>query len=383
MSPSGPLAGVTIIELAGMGALPFGTGKLGDMGADVIRVHRTSEVPASPQPARYSEYNRGRRSIAVDLKQPEGVEVVRRLAETADAFAESFRPGVAERLGVGPDDLWVRNPKLVYARLTGWGQDGPLAMAAGHSLNYEGLTGAIGSIGSPHGPPIPLLQVLGDFAGGGLHLAFGVVCALWEAQRSGKGQVIDVAMLDGVASLYSVFYGMASSGMHTEDIGTNFFDGGSPAYNVYETSDGKFVTVAPIEPQFWALLLEKLGIEPASAPNRDDPAEWEAMKSRLAEVFLTRTRSEWQDLLEGTDACFSPVYRFGEVHEHPHNVARGLFRQTPDGGRELTPSPRFSRTPGEPQSSYTHPGSNTDEVLAQAGYGPTDITKLRKSGAVG
>jgi alpha-methylacyl-CoA racemase len=383
VSPGGPLVGVTIIELAGTGALPFGTGKLGDMGADVIRVHRPSEVPVTPRPARYAEYNRGRRSIAVDLKQPEGVEVVRRLAESADAFAESFRPGTTERLGVGPDDLWRRNPKLVYARLTGWGQDGPLAMTAGHSLNYEALAGAIGSIGPQHGPPIPLLQVLGDFAGGGLQLAFGVMCALWEAQRSGKGQVIDVAMLDGVASLYSVFYSMAANGMHTQDIGTNFFDGGSPVYNVYETSDANFITVAAIEPHFWAVLLDKLGLEPASVPDRDDPAEWDALKARLAEVFLTRTRREWQDLLEGTDACFSPVYRLHEAHEHPHNTARNLFRETPDGGRELTPSPRFSRTPGEPRPSYAQPGSNTDEVLSQIGYDAADITQLRKTGAVG
>src|SRR2546423_2778538 len=222
MTSGGPLAGFTIVELAGLGALPFGSGKLADMGADVIRVHRTNEVPDEPRAARYSEYNRGRRSIAVDLKQPEGIEVIHRLVEHADAFVESFRPGVCERLGLGPDDLLARNPKLVYGRLTGWGQDGPLAHAAGHSLNYESLTGAIGSIGPPGGPPVPLLMVLGDFAGGGLNLAFGVACALFEAQRSGKGQVIDAAMVDGVASLFQSFYGMAATGFHSEDIGSNF-----------------------------------------------------------------------------------------------------------------------------------------------------------------
>src|SRR5438128_791209 len=271
-SRSGPLAGITVIELAGLGALPFGTQKLGDMGADVIRVHRASEVPASPEPAPYSEYNRGRRSIAVELKNPDGVEVVRRLVEHADAFVESFRPGVCERLGIGPDNLLARNPKLVYGRLTGWGQDGPLAHAAGHSLNYESLTGAIGSIGPPGGPPVPLLMVLGDFAGGGLNLAFGVACALFEAQRSGKGQVIDAAMVDGVASLFQSFYGMAATGFHSEDIGSNFFDGGSPSYNVFETADGKFVSVAPIEPQFWALVVETLGLD--DLPDRDDKANW-------------------------------------------------------------------------------------------------------------
>lgn len=378
-APAGPLAGTTIIEMAGLGALPFGTGKLADMGADVIRVHRTGEVPAEPFPHVYSEYNRGRRSIAVDLKHPDGVEVVRALAERTDALVESFRPGVCERLGIGPDDLWARNPKLVFGRLTGWGQEGPLAPSAGHSLNYEAITGAIGSIGPKGGPPIPLLQVLGDFAGGGLHLAYGVVCALLEAQRSGKGQVVDVAMADGVMSLYSVFYGMAASGMHTDDTGTNFFDGGSPVYNVYETADGRYVTVAPIEPQFYALLLDKLGLDPASVPNRDDPAQWDALKDVFAGIFRQKTRDEWQEVLEGTDVCFAPVYRLSEAHEHPHNVARGVFRDLPGGGRELVPSPRFSRTPGQPQPNYAYPGADTDEVLTQFGLDPE---KLRASGAV-
>jgi alpha-methylacyl-CoA racemase len=378
----GPLAGTTIIELAGLGALPFGTGKLADMGADVIRVHRTSEVPGEPVPFVYSEYNRGRRSIAVDLKHPEGVEVVRRLAERADAFVESFRPGVTERLGLGPDDLLARNPKLVYGRLTGWGQEGPLSMTAGHSLNYEAITGVVGTIGPQHGPPVPTLMILGDFAGGGLHLAYGVVCALLEAQRSGKGQVVDVAMADGVMSLMGTFYGMTAGGMHTEDIGTNFFDGGSPVYNIYETSDGKFVTVAPIEPQFYAVLLDKLGLDPATLPNRDDPAEWEALKKVFADIFRTRTRAEWQELLEGTDACFAPVYRLGEVHEHPHNVARGAFRATPTGGRELVPAPRFSRTPGQPGPNYAYAGADTDAVLGEIGLDGDEVGKLRASGAV-
>ena len=381
MTRGGPLAGFTIVELAGLGALPFGTGKLADMGADVIRVHRTNEVPGEPTAPRYSEYNRGRRSIAVDLKQPEGIEVIHRLVERADAFVESFRPGVCERLGIGPDDLLARNPRLVYGRLTGWGQDGPLAQSAGHSLNYESLTGAIGSIGPEHGPPVPLLMVLGDFAGGGLHLAYGVVCALLEAQRSGEGQVVDVAMVDGVASLFSTFYGMAGSGMHTEDIGTNFFDGGSPVYNVYETADGKYVTVAPIEPQFWALLLDKLGLEPVA--DRDDRASWPELKQQLTEVFKTKTRDEWQAELEGTDVCFAPVFRLAEAHEHPHNIERGLFRPTPDGaGRELTPAPRFSRTPGQPGPSYAHPGSDTTDILLAAGFTAADIAKLRATGAV-
>jgi alpha-methylacyl-CoA racemase len=378
---SGPLHGVTVIELAGLGALPFGTLKLADMGADVIRVERASEVPAEPTPRPFSEWDRGRRCIAVDLKHPDGVEVVLSLAARADALVESFRPGVAERLGVGPDDAMARNPRLVYGRLTGWGQDGPLAQSAAHSLNYESITGAIGSIGGVGGPPVPLLQVLGDFGGGGLHLAYGVVCALFEAQRSGKGQVVDAAMVDGVAAIFSVFYGMARSGMHTEDIGTNLFDGGAPFYNVYETADGKFVTLAPIEPHFYAQLLEQLGID-RDLPAQYDREHWPAMKDRIAAVVRTKTRAEWEAQLGGTDVCFAPVYRFGEAHEHPHNVARGMFVPAPDGGRQVAPAPRFSRTEATPGPSYAYPGADTDAVLGEFGFAPEDIARLRESGAV-
>jgi len=381
---SGPLHGVTVIELAGLGALPFATLKLADMGADVIRVDRAGEVPASPPdpPRPFSEWDRGRRSIGVDLKHPDGVEVVLALAERADALVESFRPGVVERLGVGPDAALARNPKLVYGRLTGWGQDGPLAQSAGHSLNYESITGAIGSVGTPGGPPVPILQVLGDFAGGGLHLAYGVVCALFEAQRSGKGQVVDAAMVDGVASIFSVFYGMASSGMHTDDIGTNLFDGGAPFYSVYETADGKYVTLAPIEPHFYAQLLAQLGIDAEGLPGQYDRSQWPAMKERIATAVGTKTRAEWETQLAGTDVCFAPVYRFGEAHEHPHNVARDMFVPTPDGGRQVAPAPRFSRTRVEPGSSYAHAGADTDAVLTEFGFDPAEITRLRAAGAV-
>lgn len=380
----GPLAGVTIIELAGLGALPFGTYKLADMGADVIRVNRASEVPAEPptNKVRVSEFDRGRRSIAVDLKSPEGVEVVLRLCERADAMLEAFRPGVAERLGVGPDDALARNPKLVYGRMTGWGQDGPLAHSAAHSLNYESLTGAIGSIGPEHGPPIPLLQVLGDFAGGGLHLAFGVVCALFEAQRSGKGQVVDAAMIDGVASIFSVFYGMSASGMHTEDIGTNLFDGGAPFYAVYETADGKYVTLAPIEPHFYAQLLEQLGLDPTELGEQYDKSAWPAAKEKIAAVVRTKTRAEWDAQLGGTDVCFAPVYRFGEAHEHPHNQARNLFVPAADGSLQVAPAPRFSRTVAEPGEAYRYPGVDTDAVLGEFGFAAAEISGLRDRGAI-
>jgi len=306
----GPLVGLRIVELAGMGALPFGTQKLADLGADVIRVHRISEVPAVPVPHTYSEYDRGRRSIAVDLKNSRGVEVIKALAGTADVFAESFRPGVCERLGIGPEALFETNPQLIYARLTGWGQEGPLATVAGHSLNYEAITGAIGSIGPRGGPPIPLLQVLGDFAGGGLHFAFGVLAAVFEAQRSGQGQVVDVAMVDGVLSLYSVYYAMSRSGYHSDETGTNFFDGGSPSYNVYETADGKYVTAAPLEPQFYAVLVDALGMNLGSLPDREDPANWNELIERFQAVFKTKTHDEWEALLSPIDACFAPVYAF-------------------------------------------------------------------------
>jgi alpha-methylacyl-CoA racemase len=390
--PHGPLTGYRVLELAGLGALPYGTMKLADMGADVIRINRVSEAPAeTPAPLEpdsrqfWREFDRGRRSIAVDLKAPDGVALVLRLAETSDVLLEAFRPGVAERLGLGPEAVMARNPKLVYGRLTGWGQDGPLALVAGHSLNYESLSGAIGSVGPVGGPPVPLLQVLGDFAGGGLHLAYGVVCALLEASRTGKGQVVDTAMLDGVMSLYSVFYGMSASGMHTEEIGSNLFDGGAPFYNVYETSDGKYVTAAPIEPHFYRQLLDALEIPADELPEQYDRSRWPEVRERLASVFRTRTRDEWQALLEGTDVCFAPVMRLAEAHEHPHNVARGSFVSTPDGGRQLRPSPRLSGMAANGDAvnpSYAYVGADTDAVLGEYGLDASEIAALRTRGVV-
>jgi alpha-methylacyl-CoA racemase len=373
---------VTVIELAGLGALPFATLKLADMGCDVIRVNRPSEVPDQPEDRGHREFDRGRRSIAVDLKRPEGVEVVLRLVEHADVLVEAMRPGVAERLGVGPDEAMARNPRLVYGRLTGWGQDGPLAQAAAHSINYEAITGAIGSIGPVGGPPVPLLQVLGDFAGGGMHLAYGVACALFEAQRSGKGQVVDAAMVDGVLSIYSVFHAMARAGMHTNDIGTNLFDGGAPFYNVYETADRKFVTIAPLEPHFYKVLLGHLGLDEREVPDQYDQSSWPAMRDRFADIFRARTRDEWQELLEGTDACFAPVYRLDEAAGHPHNVARDAF--VPSGGEsvQVAPSPRFSRTVPEARPSYAWVGADTDEVLAQMGFTRAELGDLRARGAI-
>jgi alpha-methylacyl-CoA racemase len=376
----GPLTGVTIVELAGLGALPFGSLKLADMGADVIRVERVADVPAERAARPHSSWDRGRRSIAVDLKRPSGIETVLRLAEKADAFLESFRPGVVERLGVGPDQVLARNPRIVYGRLTGWGQTGTLAPYAGHSLNYEAITGVIRAIGPRGGPPVPILQIAGDFAGGGLSLAYGVVCALLDAQRSGKGQVVDVAMTDGVMSLLAPYYGMQASGMHTEELGENLFDGGAPFYNVYETADGKYVSVAPIEPHFYALLLEKIGLAGEDLPDQYDRSQWPALRARFAEVFRTKTRDEWCELLEKTDACFAPVLTFTEAREYHHNVERGSFVE---GSNAVEVAPRLSRTPGDAtRPSPAWPGADTDDVLGEMGFDPDEIARLRDDGAI-
>ena len=378
---AGPLSGIKVLELAGLGALPFGSLKLADMGADVVRVDRLSEVPENPEPRPHNFWDRGRRSIALDLKDPRGVDTVLRLVEGADVFLEAFRPGVAERLGLGPEDIHARNPRVVYGRLTGWGQDGPLAHAAGHSLNYEAITGATRSIGPRGGPPVPLLTLLGDFAGGGLHLAYGVVCALMEAQRSGRGQVVDAAMVDGVMSLMGVFHGMDAIGMMSDATGTNLFDGGAPFYNVYETRDGRYVSIAPMEPHFYALLLEKIGLDPEGLPDQYDEARWPELRERFAEVFRTRTRDEWSEILEGTDACYAPVLTLAEARDYPHNRARNTFLEG-ENPSELAPSPRLSETPGEVKPSPAWVGADTRAVLLEAGFSEAEVEALRGHGAI-
>ena len=377
---NGPLHGIRVIELAGLGALPYGSLRLADMGADIIRIERLTDVPTEPVTRPRSSWDRGRRSIGVDLKHPDGIATVLQLAAQADVFLESFRPGVVERLGLGPDVILARNERTVYGRLTGWGQTGPLALTAGHSLNYESITGVIRAIGPAGGPPVPLLQIVGDFAGGGLSLAYGVVCALLEVQRTGKGQVIDAAMVDGATALLGPFYGMAESGMHTDELGSNLFDGGAPFYNVYETADAKYVSVAPIEPHFYALLIDKMGLANEDLPQQYDRGCWPELRARFTEVFLTKTRDEWCALLEGTDACFAPVLTFTEARSYPHNVARQLFV---DDSPEIAVAPRLSRTPGNPRRpSPAYPGADTDTVLREAGFTNATIEHLRDQGAI-
>jgi alpha-methylacyl-CoA racemase len=378
----GPLAGITVIEIAGIGPGPYCGMLLADMGADVIRVDRAQAVqggdPARP-PA--DLLARGRRSVGVDLKNPEGVEVVLKLVERADALFEGFRPGVAERLGIGPDECLARNPRLVYGRMTGWGQDGPYAAAAGHDINYISLAGALEPIGRRGEAPVPPLNLVGDFGGGGMFLAFGIACGIVEAQRSGQGQVIDAAMVDGAASLMTMTHSFRAMGIWNDERGTNMLDTGAHYYDVYETADGKYVSIGSIEPQFYAELLRLTGLEGEELPWQQDRSHWPELKERFAAIFRTKSRAEWCELMEGTDVCFAPVLAIPEAVEHPHNVARGTFVEVA-GITQPGPAPRFSRTPGEIRRPPPHAGQHTDEVLRDAGLDADAVAKLRAAGAV-
>jgi len=379
----GPLEGVRIIEIAGIGPGPFSAMMLADMGADVIRVDRADRVrPADSDAPSADVMNRGRRSIAVDLKKPEGVEVVLALAETADGLIEGFRPGVAERLGIGPDECSARNPRLVYGRMTGWGQDGPYARTAGHDINYISLAGALGAMGRRGQGPVPPLNLVGDFGGGGLLLAFGMVCALLEARSSGQGQVVDAAMVDGTATLTTFIYGLLASGFWSDEVGTNMLDSGAHYYDVYETSDSKYVSIGSIEPQFYAELRRLLGLDDPRWDAQNDKTAWPALKEELAAVFRTRTRDEWCEILEGSDVCFAPVLHPREAPAHPHNEARGTFTEVA-GITQPRPAPRFSRTDGEIRRPPCQPGRHTDELLIELlGLDDDALEALRLTGAV-
>ncbi len=378
----GVLSGYRIIELAGIGPAPMCAMLLSDMGADVVRIDRMADAGLGVQvQTKYSLLNRGRRSVALDLKRPEAADAVLRMVGKADALIEGFRPGVMERLGLGPDVCLGRNPKLVYGRMTGWGQEGPLAQAAGHDINYIALAGALYSIGRRGEAPVPPLNLVGDFGGGALYLALGVVAGILEAQKSGKGQVVDVAMVDGVASLMTAIYGMHGAGIWTNERGTNILDTGAHYYDVYETRDGKHISVGSIEAKFYEELLERSGLKNQELPRQNDRPSWPRMKERLKTLFLTRTRDEWCKIMEGTDICFAPVLSMDEAPQHPHNQTRGTFI-TQDGVTQPAPAPRFSRTPSAIQSPPATPGEHTEEALSDWGFSSADLEKLRTCGAI-
>jgi alpha-methylacyl-CoA racemase len=343
MAGTGPLSGLRVVELEGIGPVPHAAMVLADLGADVVRVGRPSGGLQIGPGGAVDPTVRGRRVISANLKEPAGREAVLSLAERADVLVEGLRPGVTERLGVGPEDCLGRNPRLVYGRMTGWGQDGPLAQRAGHDINYISLTGALHAIGRAGERPVPPLNLVGDFGGGSMLLVTGVLAALWEAQRSGQGQVVDAAMIDGASLLVQMVWGMLPSGWWTDERGANLLDGAAPFYDTYTCADGRFVAVGAIEPQFYRALLDGLGLAADELPGQLDRSRWPELKARLAEIFATRTRDEWAAVFDGTDACVTPVLAFGEVPGHPHVAARGTVVDR-DGVLQAAPAPRFSRT---------------------------------------
>lgn len=380
----GPLHGYRILEIAGIGPGPFAAMVLADLGAEVIRVDRIQAVRGpAPDTPHVDVSNRGRRNVAVDLKHPDGVATLLRLVESADALIEGFRPGVMERLGVGPDVCSARNPKLVFGRMTGWGQDGPYSMAAGHDINYIALAGALAHFGRAGEPPTPPLNMVGDFGGGGMLLALGVVCGLLESVKSGQGQVVDAAMVDGAALMMTMFWAFKAMGAFDENArGTNLLDTGAHFYDVFLCADDQYVSIGSIEPQFYAELLRLTGLS-------DDPdllqqmnkGQWPQLKTRLAGVLATKTRDQWCELMEGTDVCFAPVLTMSEAAQHPHNIARSTFVEIA-GITQPAPAPRFSRTVADMPAPPAHPGQHTRDVLNDWGFTANEIDGLLAAGAV-
>lgn len=380
----GPLTHLTVVEFAGLGPAPFAGMLLSDQGARVIRIDRPARPGAgggmATLAARRSDVlSRGRESITLDLKNPAARDAVLRLIERADVLIEGFRPGVMESLGLGPDVCIARKPSLVYGRATGWGQDGPLAQAAGHDINYIALSGALHSSARRDAPPTPTPGLVGDFGGGGLLLAFGVLAAVSHAQKTGRGQVVDAAITDGSALLASLIYGWHSAGLWNAQAGTNNGDGGAHFYDCYRCADGKYVAVGAMEPQFYELLRRKCGFDDSDFDFQWDASRWPALKARVAEVFRSKTRAEWCALLEGTDACFAPVLDLDEAPRHPHNVARGTFAEV-DGIVQPAPAPRFGLTPAGPCAGIRPAGADTRSVLSELGYGASDMDTLLSSG---
>jgi len=379
---SGPLEGIRIIELAGLGPAPFAGMMLSDAGADVIRIDRSDRAQYPPrQDPHVDLMNRGRRSVAVDLKHPEGVALVLRLVEGADGLMEGFRPGVAERLGLGPDVCLARNPRLAYGRMTGYGQEGPMSQAAGHDIDYIALSGALEAVGRAGDRPVPPLNLVGDFGGGGMLLAYGMLAAILGARTTGRGQVIDAAMVDGAAALMTMTYTLRSAGIWQDARGTNLLDTGAHFYEVYETSDGGYLGVGAIEPQFYAELMRLLGLGDEDLSTQMDRATWPAMKERFAAIFATRTRAEWEEVFAGSDACVAPVLSATEAPDHPHNRARGTFTEVA-GVVQPAPAPRFLSTPGEIRRPPPNPGQYGDEALTDWGLSADDVAGLRESGAI-
>jgi alpha-methylacyl-CoA racemase len=379
---SGPLSGIRVVEMAGLGPTPFAAMMLADMGADVVRVDRPPTSSSSPiAPDARSMQLRGRRSICIDLKQPDGIDVLLQLVSTADAFLEGFRPGVAERLGFGPGDCAARNRALVYARATGWGQSGDLAQAVGHDINYLALSGALYPIGPFEAPPTPPMNYLGDYAGGGLLLAYGVAVALAEKERSGQGQIVDAAMLDGISLFTSRIHGERALGTWQEARGENTLDGGAPFYRVYATSDHQYVAVGAIEEPYYLALLAGLGLSAEQLPDRTDRRTWPELRARFADVFIGRSRAEWCQTFTGTDACVTPVLTPAEAPQDRHNRSRATFVEQ-WGAVQPSPAPRFSRTPEALGRPPAEPGEHTDEILADIGSTSEQMADLRQSGAV-
>ena len=377
------LSGVRVVEFAGLAPVPYCGMLLADLGADVVRIDRSPTHFRNSDSRPADPLSRGKRSIGVDLKHPGGVAAVLTLLDTADALVEPFRPGVMERLGLGPDVVLSRNPRLVYARLTGWGQDGPYARMAGHDIDYIALGGALGAIGRRGKRPVPPVNLVGDFAGGGLWCAFGIVAALYERTASGQGQVLDAAMVDGTASLMAMLFGMHRSGLWSTEHGTNLLDTGAPFYDTYRCADGRFVAVGAIEPQFYAALLGGLGLDPAELPDQMDRDRWDETRAVFAARFAERGRDEWQATFDGTDACVAPVLRMDEILAHPHNAARGVLVDGPDGNLQAAPGPRLGRSAPTITGPAPVPGEHTDTILAETGLDAHTIAKLRAVGAVG
>lgn len=375
---AGPLQGLKVVEIAGIGPGPFCAMLLADMGADVVRVDRAGRF--SVMNDKFDFLNRGKRSVSVDLKKPEGVEAVLKLVEKADIILEGFRPGVMERLGLGPDVCLARNPKLAYGRMTGFGQDGPMAKAAGHDINYIAMSGALHMIGHKGGRPVPPINLVGDFGGGSMFLAFGLLAAVIEARTSGKGQVVDATMIDGAALLTTMMYGMKAQGLWQDERGVNLLDTGAHFYDTYETKDGKYVSIGSIEPQFYAELMRLADLDPADFGAQMDASNWPAMKEKLAAVIKAKTRAEWDSLMEGTDVCYAPVLSMEEAPKHPHNIARGVFFEQ-DGHVQPAPAPRFSRTKPDLPAVPPMPGQDTDQALADWGFSAAEIARLKEVGA--